>query len=103
MLTTCEDALSASHADALAPEHASQLLVFYTHHRPQYAERDMGFFDKARARGWVCDEIVTETYAVRSMCASEQGRVADAECARSRCSPTTRARRTCAQPCTDGG
>jgi nicotinamide N-methyltransferase len=38
------------------------VLVFYTHHRPHYADRDMGFFTKARERAWTCEEIVTEKF-----------------------------------------
>ncbi|CED83049.1 Predicted methyltransferase [Phaffia rhodozyma] len=38
----------------------SRLLVFYTHHRPHFADRDLVFFDLAREDGWECEEIVTE-------------------------------------------
>src|SRR5438552_3259639 len=41
------------------------VLVFYTHHRPHLAQRDMEFFAKARKQGWVCEEIVTEKFPVR--------------------------------------
>jgi len=49
-------------------DHTSQkdatpcVLVFYTHHRPHLADRDMEFFSKARDQGWVCEEIVTERF-----------------------------------------
>lgn len=74
LLDTCDRALSRpSPASAPAPDsgHAKVetpapcLLVFYTHHRPRFAPRDMEFFAKARARGWACDEVVTERYPVR--------------------------------------
>ncbi|KAI0077623.1 nicotinamide N-methyltransferase [Panus rudis PR-1116 ss-1] len=38
------------------------VLVFYTHHRPHLAHRDMVFFQKARERGWNCEEILTERF-----------------------------------------
>ncbi|CCM05355.1 uncharacterized protein FIBRA_07569 [Fibroporia radiculosa] len=38
------------------------LLVFYTHHRPHLAHRDMEFFSKARAYGWHCEEILTRKF-----------------------------------------
>ncbi|KAH7908812.1 putative methyltransferase-domain-containing protein [Hygrophoropsis aurantiaca] len=38
------------------------LLVFYTHHRPHLAHRDLEFFTKARNQGWNCEEIVTEKF-----------------------------------------
>ncbi|KZV72532.1 hypothetical protein PENSPDRAFT_750827 [Peniophora sp. CONT] len=38
------------------------LLVFYSHHRPHLAHRDLEFFQKAEARGWCCEEIVTERF-----------------------------------------
>jgi nicotinamide N-methyltransferase len=39
------------------------VLVFYTHHRPHLAERDMGFFDVARETGWTCEKVLTERFA----------------------------------------
>lgn len=41
------------------------LLVFYTHHRPHLAHRDLEFFTKARKRGWICEEILTQKFPVR--------------------------------------
>ncbi|KAF8823617.1 hypothetical protein HHX47_DHR9000417 [Lentinula edodes] len=38
------------------------LLVFYTHHRPHLAHRDMEFFEKARDQGWNCVEVVTQKF-----------------------------------------
>lgn len=61
LLNTCQNALNPgtpSTNDATGP----CLLVFYTHHRPHLAHRDMRFFDKARERGWICEEIVTERF-----------------------------------------
>jgi nicotinamide N-methyltransferase len=46
------------------PTRTPQALVFYTHHRPHLADRDMEFFDKARTRGWSCVEVLKETYEV---------------------------------------
>ncbi|KAA1476426.1 hypothetical protein DENSPDRAFT_843387 [Dentipellis sp. KUC8613] len=57
LLNTCEQALST--AD-LRP--GPCLLVFYSHHRPRLAERDLDFFRKARERGWHCEEEVVERY-----------------------------------------
>ncbi|KAF5350050.1 hypothetical protein D9756_009196 [Leucocoprinus leucothites] len=54
LLDTCERSIS-SHPSAC-------ILVFYTHHRPHLAHRDMEFFEKARSRGWSTDEIVRETF-----------------------------------------
>jgi len=44
------------------PQHAQTptVLVFYTHHRPHLAHQDLEFFNKARKRGWICDEFFTE-------------------------------------------
>ncbi|KAJ7760451.1 nicotinamide N-methyltransferase [Mycena metata] len=55
LLQTCERGL-ASDEDA-------SVLVFYTHHRPHLAHRDMEFFAKAREGGWVCEEILTRRFA----------------------------------------
>ncbi|KAI6001927.1 hypothetical protein EDD15DRAFT_2507960 [Pisolithus albus] len=38
------------------------VLVFFTHHRPHLADRDLDFFNKARAQGWVCEKIVTRKF-----------------------------------------
>ncbi|KAI0264855.1 hypothetical protein BC834DRAFT_970424 [Gloeopeniophorella convolvens] len=48
---------------ALAPGGCA--LVFYTHHRPHLAARDMAFFERAREEGWACEEVVTERFPVR--------------------------------------
>ena len=34
--------------------------MFYTHHRPHLAHKDLEFFTAARAGGWKCEEVVTE-------------------------------------------
>ncbi|KAG8698874.1 nicotinamide n-methyltransferase [Ceratobasidium sp. 394] len=34
------------------------VLVFFSHHRPQYAVRDLEFFALARSRGWECEKVV---------------------------------------------
>jgi len=61
LLTTSEKALKEHrNDDENAPKPC--LLVFYSHHLPQVAHRDMEFFEKAKGRGWVCEEIVTEKF-----------------------------------------
>ncbi|KAI0367207.1 hypothetical protein BV20DRAFT_1024854 [Pilatotrama ljubarskyi] len=67
MLKTCDLALSKIRTpDSTAGESRSPpapcLLVFYTHHRPHLADRDMEFFAKARVNGWHCEEILTRKY-----------------------------------------
>ncbi|OJT06456.1 Protein N-methyltransferase nnt1 [Trametes pubescens] len=67
MLKSCELALS-KRKPSESPEGGAQsrpppcALVFYTHHRPHLADRDMDFFTKARERGWHCEEILTRRY-----------------------------------------
>ncbi|EMD31946.1 hypothetical protein CERSUDRAFT_109118 [Gelatoporia subvermispora B] len=61
LLRTSEEALSKRPSGSTeAPVPA--LLVFYTHHRPHLAHRDMEFFSKARDRGWLCEEILTRKF-----------------------------------------
>ncbi|KAK7464883.1 Protein N-terminal and lysine N-methyltransferase efm7 [Stygiomarasmius scandens] len=60
LLKTCELALAGNDSTRDAPEPC--VLVFYTHHRPHLAHRDMEFFEKAKSKGWVCDEIVVRKY-----------------------------------------
>ncbi|KAF7309709.1 LIM-domain-containing protein [Mycena indigotica] len=50
LLDTCEVCLAKN------PE--ARVLVFYTHHRPHLAHRDLDFFVKARDRGWQTEEVV---------------------------------------------
>lgn len=57
LLSTCDQAISKSSSACV--------LVFYTHHRPHLAHRDMEFFEKAQSRGWIVDEVVKETFPVR--------------------------------------
>ncbi|EPS95315.1 hypothetical protein FOMPIDRAFT_1168809 [Fomitopsis schrenkii] len=59
LLKTCEETLTRENQPGL-PKPC--LLVFYTHHRPHLAHRDMEFFSKAKERGWECEEIVTERF-----------------------------------------
>ena len=47
------------------------MLVFYTHHRPHLAQRDMEFFDMAQERGWKCEKVLTERFPVRFLGCSE--------------------------------
>ncbi|OSD07813.1 hypothetical protein PYCCODRAFT_1449006 [Trametes coccinea BRFM310] len=68
MLKSCDLALSKRKGkdgpDASGNQSLSApcLLVFYTHHRPHLADRDMAFFTKARECGWHCEEILTRKY-----------------------------------------
>lgn len=34
------------------------VLVFFSHHRPQYAARDLEFFALAERRGWICEKVL---------------------------------------------
>ncbi|KAI9507651.1 nicotinamide N-methyltransferase [Russula earlei] len=52
LLTTCER--------AIAP--AGCVLVFYTHHRPHLARRDMQFFDMAREARWECEKVWADRF-----------------------------------------
>ncbi|PIL27335.1 hypothetical protein GSI_10482 [Ganoderma sinense ZZ0214-1] len=54
MLKTCDLALAKSSRACV--------LVFYSHHRPHLAHRDMEFFAKAREQGWTCEEILTRKF-----------------------------------------
>ncbi|KAH8083299.1 putative methyltransferase-domain-containing protein [Cristinia sonorae] len=58
LLDTCEAALDIGTNEGPQP----CLLVFYTHHRPHLAHRDMEFFERARQRGWACEEVLTRRY-----------------------------------------
>ncbi|KAF8152586.1 nicotinamide N-methyltransferase [Crassisporium funariophilum] len=60
LLKTCELVLSSSKSDVSS--HEPCVLVFYTHHRPHLAHRDMIFFSKAKELGWHCEEIVTRKF-----------------------------------------
>ncbi|KAJ7504495.1 putative methyltransferase-domain-containing protein [Mycena galericulata] len=57
------DALLQTCDNCLAHAEDASVLVFYTHHRPHLADRDMEFFSKARERGWTCEEVVTRRFA----------------------------------------
>ncbi|KAH9953713.1 putative methyltransferase-domain-containing protein, partial [Russula dissimulans] len=56
LLTTCERALAPGGGGG------GCVLVFYTHHRPHLAHRDMAFFEMAREMGWECEEVLTERF-----------------------------------------
>ncbi|PAV19105.1 nicotinamide N-methyltransferase [Pyrrhoderma noxium] len=60
LLKTCELTLEShgTNSDAVKPA----VLVFYTHHRPHLASRDMQFFEKAKSSGWKCEKVVIERY-----------------------------------------
>ena len=55
LLTTCER--------TIAP--GGCVLVFYTHHRPHLAHRDMEFFKIAGEMRWECEKVFTERFPVR--------------------------------------
>ncbi len=59
LLNTCEQVLLPH-----GPQSTPSVLVFYTHHRPHLANRDMEFFTKAQSRGWHCEEILTQKFEV---------------------------------------
>jgi EEF1A N-terminal glycine/lysine methyltransferase len=42
-------------------------LVFFTHHRPWLAEKDLDFFTKARESGWECEQVLEEHTGVSAM------------------------------------
>lgn len=61
LLKSCDMCLASRFANddaSIAP----CVLVFYSHHRPHLADRDLEFFRKAQGAGWVCEEIVTRKY-----------------------------------------
>ncbi|KAH9855647.1 putative methyltransferase-domain-containing protein [Lenzites betulinus] len=64
MIKTCDLALSKRkvHEGSSDTRPPPCLLVFYTHHRPHLAQRDMEFFTKAREHGWHCEEVLTRKY-----------------------------------------
>lgn len=97
LLTTCEL--------AIAP--GGCVLVFYTHHRPHLAQRDMEFFDMARGSGWKCDKVLTERFPVRfsrlfGILVSSWDLIIISSSLFSPCFRRTQARRRCARPCMGG-
>ncbi|KAI6015328.1 putative methyltransferase-domain-containing protein [Pisolithus orientalis] len=65
LLRTCELSLTPLSGQPCEPpssQPAPCVLVFYTHHRPHLAHRDLDFFTKARSQGWICEEIVTRKF-----------------------------------------
>ena len=66
LLNTCERAIAPHRADdGCGIGIGGCVLVFYTHHRPHLAQRDMTFFEMARDTGWTCEKVVTEWFPVR--------------------------------------
>lgn len=61
LLKTCDTCL-ASRSPSDDASIAPCVLVFYSHHRPHLADRDLEFFRKAQGAGWFCEEIVTRKY-----------------------------------------
>jgi len=64
LLKTCEDTLTLRPPESAqsAEQPAPTVLIFYTHHRPHLAHRDLEFFTKAKERRWVCEKIVEEKF-----------------------------------------
>ncbi|PPQ74708.1 hypothetical protein CVT26_007559 [Gymnopilus dilepis] len=60
LLKTCEAVLVEKVPDGGRDDPC--VLVFYSHHRPHLAHRDMEFFKKAEDRGWACEEIITKIF-----------------------------------------
>lgn len=61
LLDTCEAALDKTPSTTTP---TPCLWVFYQHHRPYRAEKDLDFFRKAEARGWKHEEFLTEKIEV---------------------------------------
>ncbi|KAH9939183.1 nicotinamide N-methyltransferase [Amylocystis lapponica] len=72
LLKTCKHILSMKRTSSQSAESRPNteqndvlkpsLLVFYSHHRPHLAHRDMEFLEKAKAQGWQCDKVVTQKF-----------------------------------------
>ncbi|PPR04579.1 hypothetical protein CVT24_012032 [Panaeolus cyanescens] len=62
--TTTSPSLSASELPSQTRSPQPCVLVFYTHHRPHLAHRDMQFFEIARERGWTYEEVVRREFKV---------------------------------------
>ncbi|KAF8581945.1 nicotinamide N-methyltransferase [Ramaria rubella] len=63
LLQTTESSLAEiDTSDPSPPSKTPCVLVFFTHHRPHLAERDLLFFVKAKDRGWICEKIVTSQF-----------------------------------------
>ena len=48
-----------------------QALVFFSHHRPHMAERDLAFFTLASQRGYICEKLDEWLLTVRTGCTSK--------------------------------
>lgn len=68
LLQSCLDTLaphpSNCSEETKATVPAPVVLVFYSHHVPRYADRDLRLFVEAKERGWVCEEMAVEKYPV---------------------------------------
>ena len=96
LLNTCEHALASQVSDGINPP---CVLVFYTHHRPRLALRDMNFFQLAQQKGWTCEEVFQRKYPV-SASLDPYIRVFMPS---SQCSRRTLEMKRCVQQCTVGG
>lgn len=72
LLISCELCLTPlsekCNDSTLLPKPPPCVLVFYTHHRPHLAHRDLEFFTMARHRGWNCEEIYTKKFLASRTC-----------------------------------
>lgn len=59
MLDTMDACLPSSKSHMTQSDESTrpQALVFFTHHRPHLADKDMQFFREAEERGWTCREL----------------------------------------------
>ncbi|KAH0835700.1 hypothetical protein J3R83DRAFT_9490 [Lanmaoa asiatica] len=63
LLSSCELSLTPISSDTMPlSKPLPCVLVFYTHHRPHLAHRDLEFFTTAHHRGWNCEEIYTHKF-----------------------------------------
>ncbi|KAF8628636.1 hypothetical protein AX15_003770 [Amanita polypyramis BW_CC] len=61
LLNTCEEILAPSCTNNDITN-LPCVLVFYTHHRPRLAHKDMEFFQLAKQKGWSCEEVLRRKY-----------------------------------------
>lgn len=59
MLDTMNDCLPSARSSSSKDRDGPQALIFFTHHRPHLADKDMSFFQLAQQRGWTCSQVGT--------------------------------------------
>ena len=57
LLDTCDACLRKSDGSEPSEVAVPCALVFFSHHRPHLAHKDMGFFTLAEERGYICTEV----------------------------------------------